>query len=152
MGVADQRCIKVSPIKLIMQYRFAPPKTLKTCRVPELLRNRSFVQTVYSDPPFPSWRMILDRSSPSRVRSAAFRALDRSGPIRRGWLFTRREKGVMVSGRVRAERFLSAISGVGCGKGRNDTLSVEGPLFVVPRVLRCVLTTRLFTAEIHENP
>ena len=23
--------------------------------------------------------------------------------------------------------------GVGCGKGRNDTLSVEGPLFVVPR-------------------
>ena len=93
MGVADQRCIKVSPIKLIMQYRFAPPKTLKTCRVPELLRNRSFVQTVYSDPPFPSWRMILDRSSPSRVRSAAFRALDRSGPIRRGWLFTRRKGG-----------------------------------------------------------
>ena len=29
----------------------------------------------------------------------------------------------------RNERLL----GVGCGKGRNDTLSVEGPLFVVPR-------------------
>ena len=27
----------------------------------------------------------------------------------------------------------SGSTGVGCGKGRNDTLSVEGPLFVVPR-------------------
>ena len=26
-----------------------------------------------------------------------------------------------------------SLEGVGCGKGRNDTLSVEGPLFVVPR-------------------
>ena len=35
-------------------------------------------------PPFSlSLWMILDRSSPSRVRFAAFRALDRSGPIRR---------------------------------------------------------------------
>ena len=33
--------------------------------------------------PFPSPWMIPDRSSPSRVRFAAFRALDRSGPIRR---------------------------------------------------------------------
>ena len=43
--------------------------------------------------PFPSWQMIPDRS-PSRVRFAAFRALDRSGPIRNrtvegkgGWSF-----------------------------------------------------------------
>ena len=36
--------------------------------------------------------MIPDRSSPSRVRSAAFRALDGSGLIRGDALF-RREKG-----------------------------------------------------------
>ena len=31
------------------------------------------------------------------------------------------------------ERLWRIVHGVGCGKGRNDTLSVEGPLFVVPR-------------------
>ena len=49
-------------------------------------------------PPFSSPWMIPDRSSPSRVCPAAFRALDGSGPIRE-MRCLRGERGVVGSGR-----------------------------------------------------
>ena len=52
---------------------------------------------------FPLPWMIPDRSSPSRVRFAAFRALDRSGPIRRRAVYEGKG-GLGFRGRVRAER------------------------------------------------
>ena len=57
---------------------FATPKPLEAHPGSEGCQNCSFVQVVLQRSPFPSPRMIPDRSSPSRVRFAA----SRPGPLR----------------------------------------------------------------------
>ena len=56
------------------------------------LRNRSFVQDVVYSDPFPSWSKDFRSVLAVKGSLRRFAPLDRSGPIRRGWLFTR-EKG-----------------------------------------------------------
>ena len=49
-GVTDQHCIKVSLITLILQYRFATPKPLKTRPGPEGCRTIPFCNPSWCEP------------------------------------------------------------------------------------------------------
>ena len=70
-----------------------------------MFRKPSFAQVVLQRSPFPSPRMIPDRSSPSRVRFAA----SRPGPLRADPKGMAAYEGKRGGRACRAERNLSAI-------------------------------------------
>ena len=85
-GETDQHCIRVLQNQCVLQYRFATPKPLKTRPGPDRCKTVPFCN------PF-SPRLQGSQIGLRRQGSASpLRALDSSGPIRRGTLFTR-EKG-----------------------------------------------------------
>ena len=124
-GVTAQHCIKVSLITLILQYRFATPKLLKTRSASDRCKTVRLCKLSYNDPSFPSPRMIPDRSSPSRVRFAA----SRPGRLRadpKDALFTREKggSGRVAQGRV-AKRMINGYTS--CLSRSRGVLSSAGP-------------------------
>ena len=109
--------------------------------------------------PFSGWRWHLDEVfvKINGERHYLWRAVDQEGEVLEAFVSKKRDReaalkflrklmkrygrpDAIVTDRLRSYRAAlrelggsGLQQGVGCGKGRNDTLSVEGPLFVVPR-------------------